>query len=211
MSLRFGLIPEEVRAAAVDHLVADIEAHGGYLTCGFLGVPHLLPALSDAGRHDVAYRLLLNEGYPSWLHSVQAGATTIWERWDGWTATRGFQDPAMNSFNHYAFGAVGEWLYRTVAGIDLASPGGRELLLAPCPDASLDWARGRWLSPRGPVACGWTWQSDGTVTVDVEVPVGATATLRRPASFAGPDLQLSSGQHSFTFTTSTQGSRHVRS
>jgi hypothetical protein len=100
-------------------LVRDIEARGDHLSTGFVGTPYLLPVLTHHGRLDVAYRLLLQTSPPSWLYPITQGATTIWERWDGWTEQRGFQDPAMNSFNHYAYGAVGEWMYSTLAGLEL--------------------------------------------------------------------------------------------
>jgi alpha-L-rhamnosidase len=205
LALRFGLLPAE---RGVQHLVDDVEAHDLHLTTGFLGVGQLLPALSDAGCTDVAYRLLLQPDYPSWLHAVRAGATTIWERWDGWTAEAGYGDPAMNSYNHYALGSVGEWLYRTVAGIELVSPGGRRLRLAPTPTPDLQWASASHLSPYGWVRSGWRWSTGGHVLVEVEVPVGATAEVHLPD---GNVEQLGSGRYRFaaTPTSSHGGSQFV--
>lgn len=194
LALRLGLIPGDLMGAAVGRLVDDIESRGTHLTTGFLGVGQLLPALTDGGRTDLAYRLLLQDGYPSWLYAVKVGATTIWERWNGWTEESGYGDPTMNSYNHYALGSVGEWLYRTVAGIDYAEPAGRRLRLAPCPDPSLDWAWASHLSPYGLVRSGWRRRPDGAVQIDVEVPVGATAEVLLP----GEDpVERGSGSHTF--------------
>ena len=122
LALHMDLLPEELRSAAAEHLVRTIEREDWHLTTGFAGVGYLCPVLTEAGYTDVAYRLLENETYPSWGYTVKNGATTIWERWDGWTEENGFQSPNMNSFNHYSLGSVGEWLYRYVAGIDLGEP-----------------------------------------------------------------------------------------
>lgn len=183
LALRFELLPADVRPLAERHLIDDVERRG-HLTTGFLGVAHLLPALTAAGRVDLAYRLLLKDDPPSWLHSVRAGATTIWERWDGWTAEAGLYDPGMNSFNHYAFGAVGEWLYSTVAGIRQEEPQGRRLLIAPHPARGIDSAQASHLTPKGPTACSWQLRDDDRLDVRVEVPVGATAGIRLPVDSA---------------------------
>lgn len=175
LALRFGLIPPEAAA----HLARDVEVHDHHLTTGFLGVVHLLPALSDAGYDALAYRLLLQDDYPSWLHAVRAGATTTWERWDGWTKEVGYGDPIMNSYNHYALGSVGEWLYSTVAGIRYDEPGGRRMSLAPHPNRSLEWVRASHRTPLGLVRVEWRYLPDGW-SFEAEVPVGATATVRLP-------------------------------
>jgi alpha-L-rhamnosidase len=119
LALQFDLLQGEERKTAGEALVRDLEARGDRLSTGFVGTPYLLHVLTAIGRLDLAYRLLFQTRWPSWLYPVTQGATTIWERWDGWTEERGFQDPAMNSFNHYAYGSVGEWLYETVAGLAL--------------------------------------------------------------------------------------------
>ncbi len=119
LALHFGLLERAETGPAIAALVADIEARGDHLSTGFIGTAYLLSVLTNHDRLDVAYKLLLQTTPPSWLYPVTQGATTVWERWDGWSETRGFQDPAMNSFNHYAYGAVGEWLYETVAGLEL--------------------------------------------------------------------------------------------
>jgi alpha-L-rhamnosidase len=186
LALAFGLLPPQLVPAAVEHLAADIEKRDYRLTTGFVGVALLCPVLSDHGRADLAYRLLHQDEYPSWGYSIRHGATTIWERWDGWTDTAGFQSPAMNSFNHYSLGSVGDWLFGRVAGID-QTPGSvayRELLLRPLPGGRLRWARAEQETARGRVACGWR-LADGRITVSATVPPGSTAVLEVPTSDPG--------------------------
>jgi alpha-L-rhamnosidase len=183
LALSFGLLPPELVAAAIEHLAADIEKRDYRLTTGFVGVALLCPVLCEHGRPDLAYRLLHQTEYPSWGHSIRHGATTIWERWDGWTDTDGFQSPAMNSLNHYSLGSVGDWLYGRVAGID-QTPGSiayRELLLRPTPGGRLSWARAEQETARGKAACGWR-LADGQITVSVAIPPGSTAVLEIPTA-----------------------------
>jgi alpha-L-rhamnosidase len=183
LALAFDLLPRHLVPAAVEHLAADVEARGRRLTTGFIGVALLCPVLTEHGRADLAYALLHQRSFPSWGYSIVHGATTIWERWDGWTEERGFQSPAMNSFNHYSLGAVGDWLYGRVAGIDQEpdSVAYRRLLLRPTVDGQLTFASARFESPRGRVACGWEVDGD-LVQVEVEVPPGVTASLHVPTS-----------------------------
>src|SRR5262249_26963420 len=143
LALHFDLLSEEQRAPAADALVRDIRERGWKLSTGFVGSPYLPHVLTAAGRLDVAYRLLHQRDWPSWLYAVTQGATTIWERWDGWTRERGYQTPTMNSFNHYAYGAIGSWLYQVVAGIDVdpARPGYRHAVLRPRPGGDLTSAK----------------------------------------------------------------------
>ena len=118
LALRFRLLPEDKQVLAAKYLVEDIEKRDWHLSTGFVGTGYLAPALSRSGHTEVAYRLLTNDTYPSWGYEIRHGATTIWERWDGVMPDGRFQNPGMNSFNHYAFGAVGQWLFSAVAGID---------------------------------------------------------------------------------------------
>ena len=214
LALAFGLVPDELVPAAVEHLAADIEKRENRLTTGFLGVALLCPVLADHGRADLAHALLQQEEYPSWGYSIRHGATTIWERWDGWTEHGGFQSAAMNSFNHYSLGSVGDWLFGRVAGIDQA-PGSvayRELLLRPLPGGTLTWARAEHETPRGRAACGWS-LADGRITVTATIPPGSTAVLEVPTTdpdgvrvadrsgvleATGATLRLSSGHHDVT-------------
>jgi len=180
LALHMGLLPEDLRPAAAEHLVRTIEREDWHLSTGFVGVGYLCPVLTEAGRTDVAYRLLLNETYPSWGYTIKNGATTIWERWDGWTEENGFQSPNMNSFNHYSLGSVGEWLYRYVAGIDLASPGYGRILIRPRP-GGLSHARGEYDSVRGRISSSWKIEG-ARFTLEVLVPPNTTATVHVPCA-----------------------------
>ncbi|OXM60983.1 alpha-L-rhamnosidase [Amycolatopsis vastitatis] len=218
LALAFGLVPDDLVRAAVDHLAAGVEKRGNRLTTGFVGVALLCPVLADHGRADLAYALLQQEEFPSWGYSIRHGATTIWERWDGWTEHGGFQSAAMNSFNHYSLGSVGDWLFGRVAGIDQApdSVAYSELLLRPLPGGTLSWARAEQETVRGRVACGWSLDGD-RITVTADVPPGTTAVLEVPTtdpeSIAGPEgaldrtgttLRLPSGHHVVTATFSKE-------
>jgi alpha-L-rhamnosidase len=197
LALHMGLLPEELRPRAAQRLVENIRRNGGHLTTGFVGVGLLCPTLSDAGYGDVAHELLSKDTFPSWGYSIRHGATTIWERWDGWTEDRGFQTPAMNSFNHYSLGSVGQWLYEYVAGIRAARPGYEHVLIAPEPGA-LEWARATYRSVRGPITSAWRRDAD-TFSLDVEIPANVTATVRLPS---GETHDVGSGRRSFSAPTS---------
>ncbi|MFD0687790.1 alpha-L-rhamnosidase [Actinomadura fibrosa] len=186
LALAFGLLPPRTVPAAVARLAADIEAHDRHLTTGFVGVSLLCPVLAEHGRPDLAYALLHQDTYPSWCYSIRHGATTIWERWDGWTEEGGFQSPAMNSFNHYSLGSVGEWLYGGVAGIGQHpdSVAYRDLLLKPTVGGRLTSAHARQETARGTVECGWSLDPGG-LRVDAVVPPGARAALVLPTAAPG--------------------------
>jgi alpha-L-rhamnosidase len=194
LALAFDLLSPAHRGAAMRYLVEDIEYRGDHLSTGFLGVGHLLPVLADNGRVDLAYRLLLQDTFPSWGYSIRHGATTIWERWDGWTDTNGFQTWHMNSFNHYSLGSVGAWLYRDVAGIGLdpdeTAAGYRRAVIRPRPGGGLTHARATYRSMHGTYASAWRIE-DGTFHLDVTVPPGATATVFVPTP--DPAALLESG------------------
>lgn len=181
LALQFDLLPIDLRESALNKLVGLIRARGTHLTTGFVGTPYLNHVLTQNGRSDVAYELLLQKTYPSWLFPVTNGATTIWERWDGWTPERGFQDVGMNSFNHYAYGAIGDWLYSTVAGIDTdpAQPGYKHILLAPVPNASLDFAGAAYDSVYGTIESEWRRDGDH-LDWRVVIPPNTTATVTPP-------------------------------
>ncbi len=182
LALRFGLLPPTLRPLAAQHLVADITAKNGHLSTGFVGVGYLCPVLTETGHNDVAYRLLLNDTFPSWGYSIKQGATTIWERWDGYTKEKGFQDPGMNSFNHYSLGSVGQWLYQDVGGIDTDpnAPGFARIRIRPHPGPGLTQARAVYDSIRGRIVSAW--RTDGAgLTLDVTIPANTTATVFVPA------------------------------
>jgi alpha-L-rhamnosidase len=182
LALQFDLLPEELRGEAARRLAEDVKARG-HLTTGFVGTPYLCHVLSRHGHIDLAYRLLNRKEYPSWLYPVTQGATTIWERWDGLKPDGSFQDAGMNSFNHYAYGAIGEWMYRVVAGleIDPAEPGYKHVLVQPRPGGGLASAEARLETPYGEAASGWA-VAEGKATVSAVVPPNAHGTVRLPAA-----------------------------
>jgi alpha-L-rhamnosidase len=182
LALHFGLLPEPRRPEAGARLAADVRSVG-HLTTGFLGTPYLTDALTNTGHLADAYRLLLNKRYPSWLYPITRGATTIWERWDGEKPDSSFQDVGMNSFNHYAYGAIGDWMVRTVAGLDLdeTEPGYRHLIIAPEPGGDLTSARAELMTPYGSAVSGWTLAA-GRMRVTVRVPPNAHATVHLPSA-----------------------------
>ncbi len=186
LALRFNLLPDEKREAAARYLVDDIiNKRSGHLSTGFLGVGYLTPTLTQTGHLDVAYRLLNNDTYPSWGYSIRQGATTIWERWDGWTEDKGFQDPGMNSFNHYSLGSVGEWMYASVAGIDLdpVQPAYKRIVLHPHPGGGLTYARATYDSIHGPITSDWKLEN-GQFVYHITVPANTTATVYVPVQSA---------------------------
>ena len=139
LALHFDLLPQNLRGPAVAELERAISQRDNHLSTGFVGTPYINLVLSGMGRSETAYALLKQTTWPSWLYSVTQGATTIWERWDGWTHDKGFQDPSMNSYNHYAYGAVGAWMYATIGGIDLdpQQPGYKHISMRPQPGGGL--------------------------------------------------------------------------
>jgi alpha-L-rhamnosidase len=192
--LHFGLVHGPRREACARELVRMIGENDGHLQTGFVGTPYLLHALEATGHLDTAYRLLEKESYPSWLFPVNNGATTIWERWDGWTPEKGFQTTAMNSFNHYAYGAVGDWMVRSVAGleIDETIPGYRSVIFRPRPGGSLMHARASLQTARGVVAIDWTLEGDALI-VNTTLPNGCDARFDPPEEFRFKDLHVQSG------------------
>lgn len=181
LALRFGLLDEPVRSGAVGRLVADVEGRGWRLSTGFVGVSHLLGVLDGAGRADVAERLLMQNEFPSWLFSVKHGATTVWERWDGWTPETGpHPDVSMNSFNHYSLGSCGRWLYEGVAGLRPAEAGWGRAEIRPAATGALSWARARHHSVRGWFGSSWR-REGGMFTLEAEVPANAEAEVWVPA------------------------------
>jgi alpha-L-rhamnosidase len=180
LALANGLLTGAEAAGAAERLAQLVRENGGRMTTGFLGTYPLLPVLSAHGQHEMAVGLLRSREFPSWGYEVENGATTIWERWNSYTKDKGFFEPAMNSFSHYAFGAVSEWMFRGVAGIDTDGPGYRKLMIRPGP-GSLEWVKAEYESVRGRVAVAWK-QSPGRFELDVTVPPNVTATVVLPAS-----------------------------
>ncbi len=181
LALYFDLLPAELRPKAAELLVQNIESKDWHLSSGFLGVRQINPVLTAAGYPQVAWRLLETETFPSWFYPIVNGATSIWERWDGWTREKGFQTIEMNSFNHYSLGSVGEWLYASVAGIDLdpAEPGFGRLLLRPRPGGSVTWAKAEYKSIHGPVASAWQIEGD-SLSLSLTLPANTSGRLYLP-------------------------------
>ena len=183
--LDFDLCDEPERQGILDFLVGDItETRKNHLSTGFLGTPLLLRVLTENGRIDLAYKLLLQTSFPSWLYPVTQGATTMWERWDSWNEERGFGDVSMNSFNHYAYGAVADWFYETICGIrpitdDPAARGFHRFRLEPMPGKELKSASASYLSSYGKIESAWERKEDGLVW-NFTVPCNTTAEVIFP-------------------------------
>jgi alpha-L-rhamnosidase len=196
LALAFNLLPAESRSIAMGELVRDIKKREFHLTTGFIGTPWLLGVLEQQGQLELAYKLLEQETFPSWLFPVKNGATTIWERWDGWTREKGFQDKTMNSFNHYAYGAVGAWMVQAVAGLDLDSenPGYRHVLFRPRPGGSITFAEASLITRRGLVSIKWRIKDD-RLLLWLQVPPDTRATLSLPDSFSSARTEFEPGTY----------------
>lgn len=182
LALQFDMLPEPLRQQAAGRLAANVEQYG-HITTGFLGTPYICHVLTRYGYHHLATKLLLREKYPSWLYPVTMGATTIWERWDGQKPDSSFQNPGMNSFNHYAYGAIGDWLYRVVAGLDSdeQAPGYRKLRIVPHPVKELGDVKATLQTPYGPASSGWK-VVNGQAELEVVVPPNTTAVVSIPCA-----------------------------
>ncbi len=190
LALQFDLFPEELRQQAADRLVNNIKQYGNHLTTGFLGTPYLCHVLSRYGYSDVAYTLLLQKTYPSWLYPVTKGATTIWERWDGIRTNGDFQAITMNSFNHYAYGAIGDWMYRVMVGLDTEKDGVgyKKIRIQPHIGGGFTHAYADYITQYGTLSSGWKIQ-DGKLTLHAFVPANTTATIYIPATAATDVLE----------------------
>ncbi|HJS29090.1 MAG TPA: glycoside hydrolase family 78 protein [Anaerolineales bacterium] len=190
LALHFDLLPEGARGVALDALLRDIEGREFHLSTGFVGTPYINWVLSQNGRPEVAYALLNQKTWPSWLYSVIQGATTIWERWDGWTHDKGFQDATMNSFNHYAYGAIGAWLYAVVGGIDSdpERPGYKHIVMHPRPGGGLTRAKAELRSIYGLIRSAWRLEG-GVFEWEIKVPANSLATVYVPVREGGVVLE----------------------
>jgi len=181
MALAFDLLSDQDRVKAGRHLYERVKAKNWHLSTGFVGLSYLLPTLTDTGNLDIAYKLLLNDTFPSWGYSIKNGATSIWERWDGWTEEKGFQTPGMNSFNHYSFGAVGRWMMGTVAGIDTIGNGFKKIIIKPQPGSDLTYAKASYDSINGLIKSGWKIKN-GKFKLDITIPANTTAMVYVPTA-----------------------------
>ena len=179
LAIMFDLLDDEKKQEAVEYLVEKVRNRENHISTGFLGTPYICHVLSENGFTEVAYDLLLQETYPSWLYPVKMGATTIWERWDGIKPDSTFQNAGMNSFNHYAYGAIGDWMYRVIAGINKEIPAYRRILIHPQPDPRLDYAKATYDSRYGRIASEWKREGE-KLNFYVTIPPNTTAKLVLP-------------------------------
>ncbi len=225
LAIAFDLLPDSLISSAAGRLAHDVESREHHLTTGFLGTPYLLHVLDATGHSTDAFALLTQRTYPSWLYPITRGATTMWERWDGIRPDSSFEDPGMNSFNHYAFGAVGDWMYQNIGGIDVdaAAPGYRRSRIAPRPGAGLTSATASLETLYGTLSSAWRLDRDRfTLVVTVPANTSAEVTLWgarvdqvreggaplnsrdgvRAARQRGPDVvvEVGSGRYSFVVT-----------
>lgn len=186
LSLQFNMLPEQLRKSAAERLAENIRSYGIHLTTGFLGTPYLCEVLTRFGYTSLAYQLLLQESYPSWLYPVKMGATTIWERWDGIKPNGTFQTPGMNSFNHYAYGAIGDWMYRTMAGIkeDETGAGYKKMIIQPQAGGNFSKVAASLQTYYGLISSSWQMQQ-ANFQLDVEIPANTTAVILLPAPKKG--------------------------
>ena len=195
LALQFDLLEPEQRAVAGRRLVALVKADDHRIGTGFVGTPIICDALFAVGAFDTAFHLLTQQGCPSWLYPVTMGATTIWERWDSMLPDGSINSGDMTSFNHYALGAVADWLHRSVAGLAPAAPGYRRIEVAPRPGGGLTSVRAAHETAYGRAEVGWK-RDGGELTVDVLVPPGTTATVRLPEN-DWPARSIGSGRYTF--------------
>jgi alpha-L-rhamnosidase len=182
VALNFDMLPENLRSKAAATLAENIKSYGNHLTTGFLGTPYLCHVLTRFGYTDLAFKLLLQETYPSWLYPVKMGATTIWERWNGIRPDKTFEPASMNSFNHYAYGAIGDWMYRVVAGIDtdIDGPGYKKITIKPHIGGNLTQADATLNTYYGKLSSNWRIEN-GKFIINIEIPANTTAELCLPA------------------------------
>jgi len=193
LALEFNLVPDALRAKSVTRLLALVQAADGHLRTGFLGTPYLAPVLDRHGHPEVAFGVLFKETYPSWFYSINQGATTMWERWNSYSHDKGFGDVSMNSFNHYAYGAIGQWMYERIAGLepDPARPGYKHFFIKPVPGGPLTSARAELETPYGKAASGWTLENR-LLKIEAVIPPNSTATLVLPGM---ANTTLQPGRH----------------
>jgi alpha-L-rhamnosidase len=206
LALNFGLTPTEYKKRTVETLVSLLNENNNHLTTGFSGTLYSLKVLSENGRLDLAYELLLKEDFPSWLYQVTKGATTIWEHWDGLKPDGTMWNPDMNSFNHYAYGAVSDWVFSVVGGIDTDpdKPGFKRAVLKPCPGPGITWAETEYQSGYGKIYLRWEIAGDD-IDVTAEIPPNSGALLILPGK---EPVVLGSGEYSFRHKlTSITGER----
>jgi len=191
LALNFNLLPDELRPRALQYLVENIKTnYHGHLSTGIQTTHRAMLELSKGGYGDVAWALLQNRSFPSWMYMIDNGATTIWERWDGFVKGRGFQNPGMNSLNHWALGSVGEWVWRNIIGLnpDEEHPGWKHFTIAPQPGGGVTWANGDYESIHGKITCSWKIENRQFM-LDIVIPTNTTATISLPRAGNGSILK----------------------
>ena len=199
LALAFDLVPENLRKAVGDRLNELVMVKRNvHLSTGFVGVGRLMQALTETGHEDTCYKLLLQTTYPSWLYPITQGATTIWERWDGYRSDKGFQNPGMNSFNHYSLGSVGDWMFSTMAGIalDPMDPGYKHIVIAPKFGPGITWTKAKFASIHGDIETSWKLNGK-RLSFDVTIPANTTATITLPSM---TPVNAGSGAHHYEAT-----------
>ncbi len=221
LALNFDMLPENLREQTVNKLVENIKSYGNHLTTGFLGTPYLCHVLNRFGKTDVAYTLLMQESYPSWLYPVKMGATTIWERWGGIHPDSTFEPASMNSFNHYAYGAIGDWMYQVVAGLDTYEdgPGYKHIKIQPHIGGGLTNASASLQTYYGKASSGWKIEGN-KIIMDIEIPANTTATVFVPATnkeaikengnalSSSKDLQVTGTENGYVILKVNSGKYH---
>ena len=198
LALQFALLTSpKQRQRAGERLAVLVRGSGYHISTGFVGTPLVCDALCSAGEHEAAYRLLTQRECPSWLYPVTMGATTIWERWDSMLPDGSVNPGEMTSFNHYALGAVADWVHRTVGGLAPAVPGWRQIEIRPRPGGGLTFAHARYRTAYGTVACSWRLE-EGEMTVEIEVPPNSTANVFLPGGQDGP-IEVGSGSYRWSY------------
>ena len=196
LALAFDMLDSETALKSAEFLARDVEEFR-HITTGFLGTPLISLTLTDIGRNDLAYNLLNRQDYPSWLYPVTMGATTIWERWDGQKPDSTFQDKGMNSFNHYAYGAIGKWMYQVVAGIgiDENNPAYKHIIIQPRPGGGLTHAKATHQSLYGEIVSGWKLDGEHLI-MEVQIPANTSATIHIPGVLSGITVNGGSAEES---------------
>ena len=190
LALFMDLVPDAHRERVKHDLISRLNKDKAHLRTGFVGTPYLCRVLSNSGANNLAYKLLLNEDYPSWLYAVNLGATTIWERWNSLNPDGSISSTGMNSLNHYAYGSIVEWMYRDMCGLNPSSDGDgvtgfRQARIAPKPDKALRWARARYRSAAGFYESGWRIDEAGQLTIEIAIPFNASARVVLPKARMG--------------------------
>ena len=221
LALNFDMLPDSLRAEAAQRLADNVENYDNHLTTGFLGTPYLCHVLTRFGYDSVAYKLLLQDTYPSWLYPVKMGATTIWERWDGIKPDSTFEVPSMNSYNHYSYGAIGDWMYRKMVGIDTYEDGVgyKHIKIQPHIGGGFTNASASLKTYYGTVSNSWKIDSD-KIAMDVEIPANTTSSIYIPASSADAvtenhkalsqikDIKISGSENGYIILSVGSGSYH---